>query len=431
MAGSRRAPLFRRAASPGVRAPRLAHRRPRRAARTRWPRSRRAAAEGFGYLELDVHASADGVAVVHHDVALDRTTDGTGRPVRAHRRRAGEGAGARTGADPAAGRGAGGAARDPDHDRAEVRRRRRADARRGGRGRQAWDRVCIGGFEQAWVNAARRGGGERLCTSMAKRDILALRTRAWLRGALPWPLRGDVAHVPVSAGPDPGRGREPAAARRTRTAARCTSGRSTLPSEMRRAARPRRRRAPVGPAGPAARGAAGARPVARREQPGPGLRLGAVGLGVVGLQRGDPHVRLLRLPHRTRSAAACRARSTPGRGWATRIGGAGLLIALAAPVLGQRSDAAGRRKFATGVWTACTVATMAGLFAVREDCRWLVARPGAPRPGVDLLRAGVGVVQRDAGAGVDTRRRWAASPASAGRWATSGASSSCSGCTCC
>ena len=53
------------------------------------------------------------------------------------------------------------------------------------------------------------------------------------------------------------------------------------------------------------------------------------------------------------------------------IGGAGLLIALAAPVLGQRSDAAGRRKFATGVWTACTVATMAGLFTVREDWRWL------------------------------------------------------------
>ena len=53
------------------------------------------------------------------------------------------------------------------------------------------------------------------------------------------------------------------------------------------------------------------------------------------------------------------------------IGVAGLLIALAAPVLGQRSDAAGRRKFATGVWTACTVATMAALFAVREDWRWL------------------------------------------------------------
>lgn len=53
------------------------------------------------------------------------------------------------------------------------------------------------------------------------------------------------------------------------------------------------------------------------------------------------------------------------------IGAAGLLIALAAPVLGQRADAAGRRKRSTGVWTALTVATMAGLFSVREDYHWL------------------------------------------------------------
>ena len=53
------------------------------------------------------------------------------------------------------------------------------------------------------------------------------------------------------------------------------------------------------------------------------------------------------------------------------IGAAGLLIALAAPVLGRRADAAGRRKRSTGVWTALTVATMAGLFAVREDYHWL------------------------------------------------------------
>jgi MFS transporter, UMF1 family len=53
------------------------------------------------------------------------------------------------------------------------------------------------------------------------------------------------------------------------------------------------------------------------------------------------------------------------------IGAAGLLIALAAPVLGRRADAAGRRKRSTGVWTALTVATMAGLFTVREDYHWL------------------------------------------------------------
>ena len=35
-------------------------------------------AAGADGLELDVHLSADGVAVVHHDVTLDRTTDATG-----------------------------------------------------------------------------------------------------------------------------------------------------------------------------------------------------------------------------------------------------------------------------------------------------------------------------------------------------------------
>jgi UMF1 family MFS transporter len=53
------------------------------------------------------------------------------------------------------------------------------------------------------------------------------------------------------------------------------------------------------------------------------------------------------------------------------IGAAGLLIALMAPVLGQRADAAGRRKFATGVWTALTIVTMAGLFFVADDWHYL------------------------------------------------------------
>jgi MFS transporter, UMF1 family len=53
------------------------------------------------------------------------------------------------------------------------------------------------------------------------------------------------------------------------------------------------------------------------------------------------------------------------------LGAAGLLIALMAPVIGQRADAAGRRRFSVGVWTAMTIATMVGLFFVRDDYPFL------------------------------------------------------------
>jgi MFS transporter, UMF1 family len=53
------------------------------------------------------------------------------------------------------------------------------------------------------------------------------------------------------------------------------------------------------------------------------------------------------------------------------VGLSGLLLALAAPVLGARADATGRRRRSVGVWTAATVATMVGLVAVRDDHRYL------------------------------------------------------------
>ena len=48
------------------------------------PSFERAIADGAGYLELDVHATRDGVVVVIHDATLERTTDGVG-PVNAQR----------------------------------------------------------------------------------------------------------------------------------------------------------------------------------------------------------------------------------------------------------------------------------------------------------------------------------------------------------
>lgn len=167
----------------------------------------RAVEEGFGYLELDVHASADGIAVIHHDALLDRTTDGTGR-LAAH-----------TAAELAKVRVRG---REPipllsdvlaalPDTRITIELKSAAavpPTLAAVAEAQAWDRVCVGGFEQSWLDAARRGDG-RLCTSMSKRDVLALRSRAWLDalpGPLsglpsPLPLAGDIAHVPVTAGP--------------------------------------------------------------------------------------------------------------------------------------------------------------------------------------------------------------------------------------
>lgn len=56
-------------------------------------------------------------------------------------------------------------------------------------------------------------------------------------------------------------------------------------------------------------------------------------------------------------------------GWS--LGIAGVVIAVTAPVSGQRYDEEGRRKRSLGVLTAVTVAAMAAMYFVRDDYRYL------------------------------------------------------------
>jgi glycerophosphoryl diester phosphodiesterase len=167
----------------------------------------RAVAEGFAYLEMDVHASADGVAVVHHDPVLDRTTDGYG-PISA-----------RTVAALSRVRVRG---REPlplleqvltELPDTRITVELKADAvvapvlavlER----TASWHRVCLGSYSELRLRRARAAAGPRLCTSMAQGAAFGLRARAWLDG-LPGPLRhlpappspGDLAQLPRRFGP--------------------------------------------------------------------------------------------------------------------------------------------------------------------------------------------------------------------------------------
>ncbi len=56
-------------------------------------------------------------------------------------------------------------------------------------------------------------------------------------------------------------------------------------------------------------------------------------------------------------------------GWSLAI--AGFIIAVLAPVAGQRADASGRRKWSLGIWSLLTALVMVGLFWVRDDYTYL------------------------------------------------------------
>jgi glycerophosphoryl diester phosphodiesterase len=129
---------------------------------------RRAVDEGFRYLETDVHATSDGVVVVHHDETMDRTTNAVGSvaalPWAVVRRALVAGnervcrldelleelPAARFNVDVKAD-----SAAPP-----VIETLRRTNA---------WDRVCVASFSEPRLDRLRRAGGDRLLTGMGGR----------------------------------------------------------------------------------------------------------------------------------------------------------------------------------------------------------------------------------------------------------------------
>jgi len=86
---------------------------------------------------------------------------------------------------------------------------------------------------------------------------------------------------------------------------------------------------------------------------------------------------------------------------------AGLLIALIAPVTGQRSDASGHRKRSLAIWTGLVVATMLAMFTVKNEPSYLWI-------GLVLLAAGA-VFQEFAGVSYNAMLPQVSTPATVGR----------------
>lgn len=161
---------------------------------------RRAVAEGYQYIETDVHATADGVVVVHHDMLLDRTTDGHGpisrQPWSAVRH-------AKVGG------------REPVA-RLEDVLEELPDAKfnvdiKSGTAVEpfvcvverlgAYERVAAASFSDSRLARLRRLAGPKLITALGPRSVATL----WANGWWPWrelafPARGAMAQVPVRQG---------------------------------------------------------------------------------------------------------------------------------------------------------------------------------------------------------------------------------------
>lgn len=166
---------------------------------------RRALEEGFRYLEIDVHATSDGVVVVSHDATLDRTTDSRGpiarqpwsrvrtaliggrEPVSALREVIEALPGALLNIDVKA-----------DH-AVEPTLRLLTET-------DVWHRICLASFSTSRLTRMRRAAGPKLITACSPRDALALRLGSWTpqiwrgRARPGFPVRGMLAQLPRNYG---------------------------------------------------------------------------------------------------------------------------------------------------------------------------------------------------------------------------------------
>lgn len=169
---------------------------------------RRAVAEGYHYLETDVRATRDGVVVVIHDAALDRTTDSSGEIEKLHW---------------AAVRTARVGGREPICLLADLLEelpgvRLNIDVKADSavapvlevlRRTHGWDRVCLASFSEGRLRRLRMTAGPRLLTSMGTASAIALRLRSVssprprmlsrrsVRRSQTMPIRGRLAQLPV------------------------------------------------------------------------------------------------------------------------------------------------------------------------------------------------------------------------------------------
>ena len=188
-----------------------------------------------------MHATADGVAVVHHDRTLDRTTDAVG-PIAA-----------RTAAELDRVRVRGAHRAEPMPRLADVLAalpdtRFTVELKSGAAVRpvlavlaelDAWDRVCVAGYHDAWLRAARRLARPTRAAVHLDGPPVGRWACGWAAGALPGrraPAAGRTAARPWCAATSPScRTASPGSpsstptccASPTRAAARCTCGPST------------------------------------------------------------------------------------------------------------------------------------------------------------------------------------------------------------